>query len=62
MHLPADRLHVRVTDDASPSATPPALGRGRGLLLVEALASRWGAQALPAGGTLVWFDLDVRAR
>jgi hypothetical protein len=29
---------------------------GRGLLLVTALAERWGVEV--AGGTVVWFELD----
>jgi anti-sigma regulatory factor (Ser/Thr protein kinase) len=31
---------------------------GRGLVLVDALASRWGAERLPSGKR-VWFELDV---
>jgi anti-sigma regulatory factor (Ser/Thr protein kinase) len=33
--------------------------RGRGLLLVNALARDWGVQALASGGKNVWFELDV---
>lgn len=33
---------------------------GRGLFLVEALAARWGVEALPTG-RLVWFDLPIAA-
>ena len=33
---------------------------GRGLLMVETLASRWGIQAM-SHGKQVWFELDVRA-
>ncbi len=32
---------------------------GRGLLLVEALASRWGAVPLPDGGKAVWLQLPL---
>jgi anti-sigma regulatory factor (Ser/Thr protein kinase) len=39
----------------------PSLVHGRGLRLVEALASRWGSEA-DASGTAVWFALDVAER
>jgi anti-sigma regulatory factor (Ser/Thr protein kinase) len=32
--------------------------RGRGLLLIDALASRWGVQSQPDGKT-VWCELDL---
>ncbi len=32
-------------------------GSGRGLMLVAALATRWGAQRLPGTGKAVWFEL-----
>ncbi len=32
---------------------------GRGLLLVEALASRWGTSGLPGGGKAVWLHLAI---
>ncbi|HVL06548.1 MAG TPA: ATP-binding protein [Acidimicrobiales bacterium] len=35
-------------------------GTGRGLLLVERLASGWGSERT-AGGKLVWFELDARS-
>jgi anti-sigma regulatory factor (Ser/Thr protein kinase) len=60
----ADRLRIGVWD-ASPD--PPILGeppptvddeRGRGLHIVEALASAWGWDAdATAGGKTVWFEL-----
>ena len=53
-------VRVEVTD-AGPG--DPSLGNGavnhpsgRGLLLVEALASRWGCEHLPVGKT-VWFEI-----
>jgi GAF domain-containing protein/anti-sigma regulatory factor (Ser/Thr protein kinase) len=54
-------LRVEVQDRSShlPSVGPPPPWEsetGRGLLLVETLAERWGAQALPAGKHL-WFEL-----
>jgi anti-sigma regulatory factor (Ser/Thr protein kinase) len=30
---------------------------GRGMLLVEQLAARWGVEPTPAGGKRVWFEL-----
>ncbi|EYT83913.1 regulatory protein, partial [Streptomyces sp. Tu 6176] len=31
---------------------------GRGLLLVEALADRWGVQPYPPGGKTVWAEIE----
>jgi serine/threonine-protein kinase RsbW len=60
----AGRVRVTVTDDGS--ATRPAVAvadematSGRGLLLVDCLACRWGHVADPGrpGGGAVWFEL-----
>lgn len=56
------RLCVEVVDD-DPTIPTVNLGavddeRGRGLMLVEALSSRWGA-ALRDRGKTVWFELDL---
>ena len=55
-----DRIRVAVTDAGTGD---PRLGNGaidhpsgRGLLLVDAMASRWGCDRLPVGKT-VWFEL-----
>ena len=59
---------VRVSvDDPSPVIPQPGpvadgtteelSERGRGLLLIAALASRWGAEPRPHGKT-VWFEID----
>ena len=55
------RVHVEVTDPgegfSKPRVGPPApdaLG-GRGLLIVDRLASRWGVT--PGSPTRVWFEL-----
>ncbi|MFI8434775.1 ATP-binding protein [Streptomyces sp. NPDC079020] len=45
------------TDDSGPAAGIAALSEGgRGLLLVDALAARWGTRAALAG-RLVWADI-----
>jgi anti-sigma regulatory factor (Ser/Thr protein kinase) len=58
------RLRVCVVDDdpTLPSASLASIDaeRGRGLLLVEALSSRWGAEPRD-GGKNVWFELDHAA-
>ena len=55
-------IRVEVADD---SPTMPRLNRaeldaesGRGVALVEELASRWGAEPTQAGGKTVWFEID----
>ena len=42
------------------AADDPAAEGGRGLRLVELLATRWGADLHPPGGKDVWFELDLR--
>lgn len=65
---PEDRLRVEVHDQSSGlpvSRKPDAqAARGRGLLLVERLASEWGVDASRfPGGKQVWFQLRLpRAR
>ena len=54
------RIEVRDGSPGSPVVrhpAPDALG-GRGLLLVESLAHRWGFESNGAGKT-VWFELDA---
>ena len=53
------RVSVADTDPRLPTAALAAIDaeRGRGLLLVEALSSRWGATPQD-GGKTVWFELD----
>jgi serine/threonine-protein kinase RsbW len=38
----------------------PTAPNGRGLALVDALSTSWGTTS-DAGGTLVWFEVDVEA-
>lgn len=57
------RIEVSDADDQLPRAQEPptdATG-GRGLLLVEMLAERWGAEPT-ACGKVVWFELGARRR
>jgi anti-sigma regulatory factor (Ser/Thr protein kinase) len=59
----AATLRIEVTDaDATMpevrEQSPDATG-GRGLVLVEALAQRWGADRTPSG-KVVWFELGAR--
>lgn len=56
----ATGVHVEVVDDRpgalAPAAWSASATGGRGLALVEALATAWGVR--PAGsGKVVWFDL-----
>lgn len=54
------RVEVRDGHDALPTGSvrpdPLALS-GRGLVLIDALSTTHGAEALPGGGKLVWFEL-----
>ncbi|GAB2470275.1 ATP-binding protein [Streptomyces incanus] len=57
-------LHIKVTDtrgDDLPSRRVPApdAESGRGLLLVEALADRWGVDLGPVPRKTVWAELDL---
>ncbi|MFD4344175.1 ATP-binding protein [Streptomyces coelicoflavus] len=62
-------LRIAVTDargDRLPSsvadfATPPDDESGRGLLIVAALADRWGSEPYPLSGKTVWAECDFRA-
>jgi anti-sigma regulatory factor (Ser/Thr protein kinase) len=59
-----DGLRVEVHDagDASPVMRPsaPDVGSGRGLHLVDALATRWGSERTGLGKS-VWFELAASA-
>jgi anti-sigma regulatory factor (Ser/Thr protein kinase) len=53
------RDHGGPAADAAPDPDPdPLRVHGRGLLLVEALADRWGSER-DAVGTSVWFSLEL---
>ena len=59
----ADAVRVEVGDDGD-SFPVPGLPPGeddpggRGLMIVEGLASRWGYEKAEAGGKRVWFEID----
>jgi anti-sigma regulatory factor (Ser/Thr protein kinase) len=60
------RLHVEVSDDGGPARLRRRVHHlhpesGRGLQLVQDLASRWGVREDPAGRT-IWFELDLPGR
>jgi anti-sigma regulatory factor (Ser/Thr protein kinase) len=58
-----DAIRVEVQDESQqlPSLrTPdPTSERGRGVFLVDALATDWGADVHPDDGKTVWFELDI---
>ena len=59
-------LRVEVSDSSEhlpavpPRAAPDSLG-GRGLRLVDALATKWGSERR-ASGKVVWFEMNARHR
>jgi anti-sigma regulatory factor (Ser/Thr protein kinase) len=59
------RLRVEVSDDGGPARMRRRIHdvhveSGRGLRLVQTLASRWGVREDTRGRT-IWFELDLRA-
>jgi CheY-like chemotaxis protein len=60
-HLGPDTVRVAVHDDdpTLPERREPDLGRpgGRGLHLLDQIASRWGAESTDQG-KVVWFEID----
>jgi anti-sigma regulatory factor (Ser/Thr protein kinase) len=58
-----DRLRIEISDGET--ALPPGPGRpdgtqvsGRGLLIVDSLADRWGSHSRPVPpGKIVWFEV-----
>ncbi|WNI14694.1 ATP-binding protein [Actinacidiphila sp. ITFR-21] len=57
----AVRLSVRDPSPRLPHLSAPDRDaeHGRGLLLVQALTSRWGVYRLPTGGKVVWAELTT---
>jgi anti-sigma regulatory factor (Ser/Thr protein kinase) len=62
LDLSDDRLRVEVGDSASarPRVREPGHDdlSGRGMMIVEAMADRWGVEDAPPGKK-VWFELDA---
>ncbi|MFD9225847.1 ATP-binding protein [Streptomyces sp. NPDC060064] len=64
----ASGVRIEVTDGApgllrttAPGGDPDGLAEGgRGLLLVEAMADRWGVVPLARGGKTVWFECEAK--
>jgi len=58
-----DRLSIEVHDDSpmlpAKSSEPPQAEHGRGLQIVDAVASEWGVAADPHSGKSVWVRLTV---
>ena len=59
-------VRVEVSDFAGGEPTPlspePRQPSGRGLSIVDAMATRWGVAAAPDGtGKSVWFEVDRRS-
>jgi anti-sigma regulatory factor (Ser/Thr protein kinase) len=66
LQIEADRLRIEVQDGGGPMpqwvapGTPSGQPRGRGLVIVNHLASSWGvAETDPPGGKSVWFELTL---
>jgi anti-sigma regulatory factor (Ser/Thr protein kinase) len=54
------RVEITDPDDRLPAMAAPdtdALG-GRGLIIVNGLASAWGVEATTEGGKTIWFELS----
>ncbi len=59
------RVEVRDGSNAMPEGavlTDPMALSGRGMVLINALSTTHGAEALPGGGKLVWFELETVTR
>ncbi|WP_225753573.1 ATP-binding protein [Actinotalea sp. Marseille-Q4924] len=59
----ADVVRVEAVDEGTTHPVvrhpPQDAVDGRGMLLVQHLAQRWGSELLPDGGKVVWFTLRV---
>jgi anti-sigma regulatory factor (Ser/Thr protein kinase) len=53
------RIEVRDLDPTPPAPrhAAPWDATGRGLLLVDELSERWGTDATPSEGKVIWFEL-----
>ncbi|MFC1415442.1 ATP-binding protein [Streptacidiphilus cavernicola] len=63
LHRDEQGVRAAVRDDSNdlPVLRDPAMldGGGRGLLLLNAVASAWGIDRHPEGGKTVWFRLEL---
>ncbi|MEV6724572.1 ATP-binding protein [Streptomyces xanthochromogenes] len=64
LHATADMLRIEVTDTRGgdlPRCGPPSPDAvsGRGLILVEAFADRWGVDIGPVPCKTVWTEIDL---
>jgi len=61
VRLDGERLRVEVHDESGAQPTRKhyavSAGTGRGLMLVERLADRWGVDSSGGAGKRVWFEL-----
>jgi anti-sigma regulatory factor (Ser/Thr protein kinase) len=57
----SDGARVEICDNSErlPESRDPSEAGGRGLLVVEALADRWGVQRFD-GGKAIWFEVGGR--
>ena len=55
----ADRVHARVRDEnpRTPQLRAPDETGGRGIQLLQRLATRWGVEQHPGDGKTVWFEV-----
>jgi anti-sigma regulatory factor (Ser/Thr protein kinase) len=58
----SDLVRVAVTDPGGTTMPhvqdlDPTMPGGMGLFLVDQIASRWGSERAPEGGTRVWFEV-----
>ncbi|MFD7612600.1 ATP-binding protein [Streptomyces sp. NPDC059828] len=67
--LEPGRLRVEVTDargerrpEIGGDLGAPGIGRGYGLVIVAALAARWGVRPHPPSGKTVWADIEAGHR
>lgn len=63
VRLAEGKLHVEVVDSSAEIPRPGSPGPddqgGRGLVLVDAVAERWGAHPGPDPGKTIWFELPA---
>jgi len=57
--LLGDRVHARVRDEnpRTPQLCAPDEIGGRGIQLLQRLATRWGVEQHPGDGKTVWFEV-----